>query len=70
MEPLKYSIIIEWSEEDNKFLATLPDFPYCTTHGDSYEEALKNARKVLELLVEGYRQDNQPLPQPRSYAAA
>jgi predicted RNase H-like HicB family nuclease len=69
MQELHYPIIIHWSEEDNKFLATLPDFPYCTTHGDSYEEALKNAKEVLELLVEGYIEDNLPLPQPRSYAA-
>jgi len=69
MQELRYPIIIHWSEEDNKFLATLPDFPYCTTHGDSYEEALKNGKEVLELLIEGYIEDNQPLPQPHSYAA-
>ena len=69
MQELRYPIIIHWSEEDKKYLATLPDFPYCTTHGDTPEEALKNGIEVLELLIEGSREDNEPLPQPKSYAA-
>jgi len=68
MQELHYPIFIYWSEKDKKYLASLPDFPYCTTHGDSYEEALKNGKEVLELLIEGAIQDNEPLPQPRSYA--
>ena len=48
-----YSISIQWSEEDNKFIAHLPEFgPYAHTHGNSYQEALENAIQVLELLVE------------------
>jgi predicted RNase H-like HicB family nuclease len=69
VQELRYPIIIHWSEEDKKYLATLPDFPYSTTHGDSYEEALKNGKEVLEMLIEGSIEDNQPLPQPSSYAA-
>jgi predicted RNase H-like HicB family nuclease len=58
-----YSIIIQWSEEDEKYIASLPEFgPYAHTHGESYEEALKNAQEVLELLREDYQARGKELP--------
>jgi len=47
---LPYIIVIQWSDEDNCYLVHLPDFPsqQFHTHGDTYEEALKNAVEVLE----------------------
>lgn len=64
---LHYSILIHWSDEDNCYLVHLPDFPSQRfhTHGETYEEALKNAQEVLELLIEEYQQDGKPLPQPK-----
>jgi predicted RNase H-like HicB family nuclease len=46
----------------------LPDFPsqQFHTHGDTYEEALKNAQEVLELLVKEYQEDGKPLPEPKT----
>jgi len=70
MEPLKYSMVIEWSDEDNSYVVTLPEFPNCHTHGDTYEEALQNGKEVLELLIEKHLALGQPLPQPKRYAAA
>jgi predicted RNase H-like HicB family nuclease len=70
MGPLKYSILIEWSDEDNKYIVTLPDFPNCHTHGMTYQEALQNAQEALELLVESYQEWGLPLPQPHPYIAA
>ncbi len=61
-----YTIIIIWSEEDQCYLVHLPEFPTQKfhTHGETYEEALKNAKEVLELLVEEYQANNKPLPVP------
>lgn len=63
---LPYTVVIFWSDEDNCYLVRLPEFPSQKyhTHGDSYEEALENAREVLELLVEEYRQEGKTLPTP------
>jgi predicted RNase H-like HicB family nuclease len=69
MDPLKYSIVIEWSNEDNKYIVTLPEFPNCHTHGASYDEALQNGKEVLEMVIEKYQALGQPLPQPKQYAA-
>lgn len=62
----KYKIIIEWSQEDNAFVVSLPDFEVMQpcTHGESYQEALENAQDVLELLEEVYKQEEKSLPQP------
>ena len=62
-----YSILIQWSEEDQSYVASLPEFgPYALTHGATYEEALRNAREVLDLLIE----DTSPLPSPRTFHGA
>ncbi|MEB3885830.1 type II toxin-antitoxin system HicB family antitoxin [Lyngbya sp. CCY1209] len=63
---MKYSILIQWSEEDSAYIASLPEWgEYAKTHGETYEEALKNAREVLEDLVYAYNQENKPLPKPQ-----
>ncbi|MGB5594349.1 MAG: type II toxin-antitoxin system HicB family antitoxin [Crocosphaera sp.] len=63
-----YTIILLWSDEDQCYLVHLPEFPTQKfhTHGDTYEEALKNAQEVLELLIEEYQEDDKTLPQPLS----
>lgn len=61
---LPYTIVILWSDEDNCYLVHLPEFPtqQFYTHGETYEEALKNAQEVLELLIEDYQAEGKPLP--------
>lgn len=60
----RYSMLIQWSEEDQAFIVTLPEFPNCRTHGATYEEAVKNGQEVLELVIESYREEGIPLPEP------
>ncbi len=65
-----YSIFIQWSEEDQKYVVSLPEFgPYAHTHGETYAEALKHGEEVLELLIEEYQQQGRPLPQPLTVVA-
>ncbi|CAC5342850.1 MULTISPECIES: type II toxin-antitoxin system HicB family antitoxin [Planktothrix] len=61
----QYSILIQWSDEDQKYVVSLPEFgPYAHTHGETYEEALKNGQEVLELLIEDYQARGKELPKP------
>ena len=63
----RYSILIQWSDEDQCYIVSLPEFgKYARTHGDTYEEAIKNAQEVLEILIE----DNNELPEPNVYQSA
>jgi antitoxin HicB len=62
---MKYTIIIQWSEEDRCFVVFLPEFEDVmqpVTHGDTYDEAFQNAQEVLDLLVESALEAGQPLP--------
>jgi len=62
-----YTIIIQWSQEDNCFVVSLPEWgEFCHTHGDTYQEALENAQEVLEMLIESCKQDGEPLPEPKT----
>lgn len=64
----RYSILIQWSDEDQCFVISLPEWgDRCHTHGDTYEEALKNAQEVLELLMESALDDGEPLPEPHQF---
>ena len=63
---MKYSIIIQWSDIDKVYIATLPEWgEFASTHGDTYEEALENAKEVLEDLIYGYKQTGKTLPSPK-----
>ncbi|MHC5594825.1 MAG: type II toxin-antitoxin system HicB family antitoxin [Nostoc sp.] len=61
-----YTIIIQWSAEDECFVVSLPEWgEFCHTHGETYEEALKNAQEVLEMLIESSLADGETLPEPK-----
>ena len=69
----RYSMLIEWSEEDQAYLVTLPEWServmMPATHGDTYSEAVQQGEEVLELLVESAQENGEPLPPPRIHAA-
>ncbi len=67
----RYSIILQWSDEDNCFVVSLPEWgDFCHTHGDTYEEALQNAQEVLEMLIESAIEEGETLPTPQTYDRA
>jgi predicted RNase H-like HicB family nuclease len=66
----RYSILIQWSDEDQKYIASLPEFgPYARTHGQNYEEALAMAQEVLAMMIETYQEQGKLLPQPQVLSA-
>jgi len=66
-----YSIVIEWSNEDQLYVVSLPEWgDLIHTHGATYEEAARNGASLIEELVASRRERGQPLPQPRVYANA
>jgi len=66
---MKYTIVIQWSEEDQCYVVLLPEFTDIMqpcTHGETYEDALKNAQEVLEMLIESSLADGETLPEPKT----
>lgn len=65
MTPLHYSMAIQWSQDDEAFVVSLPEFGDAKTHGATYKEAVQNAEEVLELLIQTYQQQGNQLPVPQ-----
>jgi predicted RNase H-like HicB family nuclease len=65
-----YSMIIQWSHEDNVFIVSLPEFPHCKTHGETYAEAVQSGQDMIETIIEFYRQEQKPLPEPQTFIFA
>jgi len=61
----KYEIIIYWSNEDQAFVADVPELPGCMAHGDTQEAALENIKAAMELWIETAREFNDPIPIPK-----
>jgi predicted RNase H-like HicB family nuclease len=62
-----YSMLIQWSDEDQVYIVTLPEFGGCKTHGSTYEKAARAGSEVLELLVEDYQALGHDLPPPAKF---
>jgi predicted RNase H-like HicB family nuclease len=57
-----YQIIIFYSDEDKCYIADIPDLRYCSAHGETPEEALKEILVAKELWLETSRELGRPDP--------
>jgi antitoxin HicB len=60
-----YSMIIQWSDEDNAYIVTVPELPGCSTHGKTYEEAVRQGQDAIATWIDGSRDLGLPIPEPR-----
>lgn len=65
-----YPIIVYYTPEDGGFFAVVPDLPGCTAHGETPEEALREARVAQEGWLEVVRERGWPIPEPSQYPLA
>lgn len=63
--PNKYEMIIYWSAEDGFFVVEVPELPGCMADGETYQEAVANAEKIVEEWVETAKELGRPIPKPR-----
>ncbi len=61
----KYEIIIFWSEEDNSYIAEVPELPGCMADGETHEQVLKNINQVVEEWIETSKMLGRPIPSPK-----
>jgi predicted RNase H-like HicB family nuclease len=62
---MKYEVIIYWSEEDQTFVAEIPELPGCMADGPTQAKALAAARRVAAEWCETARSLGRPIPQPK-----
>ena len=60
-----YSMTIEWDPDDHIYVVQVPELPGCVTHGDTYEEAVRQGQDAIESWIDAARADGTPIPAPR-----
>ena len=61
----KYEIILYWSNDDDAFVAEVPELPGCMAHGDTQESALKNVNQAIALWIDTAKEFGDPIPEPK-----
>jgi len=61
----RYEIILYWSQDDQAFIAEVPELPGCAAVGATRQEALANAEIVIDEWIETARELGRPIPEPK-----
>ena len=61
----KYELIIYWSDEDEAFIAEVPELPGCAADGPTYKEALANVEVVIQEWIDTAKELGRPIPKPK-----
>jgi len=60
-----YHINVFYSEDDEGYIADIPDLPHCAAFGATPEEALREVLPAKEAWLEAARASGKPIPEPR-----
>ncbi|AGB01876.1 type II toxin-antitoxin system HicB family antitoxin [Methanoregula formicica] len=60
----KYAIEIFYSEEDDGYIAVVPELPGCSAYGESEELALQEIKTALDLWLSTARDTGREIPRP------
>ena len=76
MDKLHYSMLIQWSDENETCLVHLPDWERegrvlgPVTHGDTYTEAVEHGQEAFDALIASAHKHQENLPNPQTFAVA
>ena len=60
----KYAIEIFYSQEDEGYIAMVPELPGCSAFGETEEEALKEVKVAIDLWLEIAEKEVREIPKP------
>jgi predicted RNase H-like HicB family nuclease len=61
----RYEVIIYWSDEDQAFIAEVPELAGCAADGATYQEAVSNVQTIIEEWIETAQELGRPIPEPK-----
>jgi predicted RNase H-like HicB family nuclease len=61
----RYEVIIYWSDEDNAFVAEVPELPACMADGATYADAVAAVQVVIREWIETAEELGRQVPEPR-----
>jgi len=62
---LKYPVEIFWSDEDEGYIALIPDLPGCCAWGATQEQAVKEIQHAASAWLEAAKKMNREIPVPK-----
>ena len=62
---IRYEVVIYWSDEDQAFIAEVPELPGCAADGTTYQKALTNVEVVIQEWIETAKELGRPIPEPK-----
>ncbi len=65
MNSIRYEVIIYWSDEDEAFIAEVPELAGCMSDGKTYQEALANVEVIIQEWIETAMELGRPIPEPK-----
>ncbi len=65
MNDIRYEMIIYWSETDKAFIVEVPELSGCIADGETYEEAIANAKLVISGWIETAISLGREIPKPK-----
>jgi predicted RNase H-like HicB family nuclease len=65
----KYEVIVYWSEEDQAYIAEVPELPGCMADGATYEKALRNVQLIISEWLETAESLGREIPAPKGKLA-
>jgi predicted RNase H-like HicB family nuclease len=65
---MRYLLELFWSDEDDGYVAIVPDLPGCSAVGATPEEAAREITDAIEAWIEACRAAGEPVPEPTTKA--
>ena len=65
IEHLKYEVILYWSQEDEAFLAEVPELSGCMADGATYAEVVANVEVIIQEWIETAKELGREIPEPK-----
>ena len=62
---LHYEISLYYSQEDQAFIAEVPELPGCAADGQTYQEAVQNVEVIMQEWIATARECDRPIPEPK-----
>jgi predicted RNase H-like HicB family nuclease len=59
---IKYEIRIRWSDEDNSYIAEIPELEGCIADGKTPKEALRMLEDVFQIWIDSAKKYNSVFP--------
>jgi predicted RNase H-like HicB family nuclease len=62
---IKYEVILYWSDDDNAFIAEVPELPGCMADGEWCQQALANVEQLMREWIETAQALGRTVPEPK-----